>query len=93
MTFVALCLWLVPMGSQAGAVTTPNQCGKITVEGKTYKVVSHIVGCEFAKRWSKHFLKRGHKPDGWTCQRYSADQTDIAFRCSKPGKDFFAVRK
>ncbi len=71
----------------------PTRCGKIEVEGKNYKVSAHKVDCDFAVRWSKHFLKRGHSPNGWSCTRYSPQESSIAFSCRKGGKDYYAVRK
>lgn len=76
----------------AQAAVPPTKCGTIEVEGKRYKVRGHKVSCEFAKRWSKHFLRRGHRPDGWTCTRYSPGESSIAFNCRKGGKDYYAVR-
>jgi hypothetical protein len=90
---VCVALGLGSGAAPAGAVTTPKKCGTITVNGKSFKVNAHIVSCEFAKRWSKHFLNRGHKPNGWSCTRYSPDETSVAFTCRKGGKDFYAVRK
>jgi hypothetical protein len=78
--------------SPAAGAVPPDKCGTIAVEGKKFKVRAHKVSCEFAVRWSKHFLKRGHRPDGWSCTRYSADESSIAFNCRNGGKDYYAVR-
>src|SRR5688500_10747215 len=79
----------VAVAPAAGAVP-PTTCGKIEVDGKKFQVKAHKVSCEFATRWSRHFLKRGHKPDGWTCARYSGE---IAFSCRKGTKSYYAVRR
>jgi hypothetical protein len=76
----------------AEATVPPTKCGKIKANGKKFKVRGHRVGCDFARRWSKRFLKRGKRPTGWSCRRYPPKQTKIAFTCRKGGKDYYAIR-
>jgi hypothetical protein len=86
-------LALAPPPASTEASVPPTRCGKIEVGGKAYKVNAHRLECDFARKWSKRFLKDGDRPDGWNCQRYSREETKIAFTCRKGGKDYYAVRK
>ncbi len=77
----------------AGATVPPTRCGKLGVEGKTYKVNTHIVSCDFGRKWSRRYLKDHDHPGGWTCASYSPEETRIAFSCRKGGSSYYAVRK
>jgi len=90
-TGLVLGLALAPAASEA--TVPPTRCGKIEVGGKKYKVNAHRLDCDFARKWTKRFLKHRDHKQGWTCQRYSREETKIAFTCRKGGKDYYAVRK
>jgi hypothetical protein len=85
----ALLASVPPATSQA--VTTPKRCGKVTADGKRYAVRGHLVGCKFARRWSKRFLRRGRHGRGWSCQRYRG--SSIKFVCRRNGKSYYAIKK
>jgi hypothetical protein len=86
-----LALALPPAPTEA--TVPPNRCGKIEVGGKTYKVNAHRLDCDFARKWSKRYLKNRDHKRGWSCNRYPPEETKIAFTCRKGGKDYYAVRK
>jgi hypothetical protein len=94
---LGLCLFLVGatlvQSPSANAYTTPKACGTLEAHGKTYAIRGHLVGCRFARRASGRFLRQGIRPDGWSCVRYSPQQTSIAFTCSRGYKDFYAIRR
>lgn len=93
MLCIGVALALAPTPAASEATVPPTRCGKIEVKGKTYKVNAHRLDCDFARKWSKRYLRdRDHKR-GWDCQRYSREETKIAFTCRKGGKDYYAVRK
>lgn len=78
---------------RAGATVPAKACGKIKVNGKPYRVKAHRTKCRFARNWSKKVLRGKGGPAGWSCRRFPARKTRIAFVCRKAGKDFFAIRK
>jgi hypothetical protein len=77
----------------ATAVVPPKRCGKLEVQGKTYKVSTHRRKCDFARKWSKRYLKNGQYPAGWTCASYPPEETRIVFSCRKRQASYYAVRK
>jgi hypothetical protein len=77
----------------AGATVPPTRCGKLEVGGKTYKVSAHLLDCDFARKWSRRYLKNRDHKQGWTCASYAPEETRIAFSCRKGSKDYYAVRK
>jgi hypothetical protein len=77
----------------ASAVVPPKRCGKLEVEGKTYKVSTHRRECDFARKWSKRYLKSGEHPNGWSCATYPPEETRIAFSCRKGQASYYATRK
>lgn len=79
--------------ADAFAVVPPKRCGTITVGDRDYRVRAHIVPCKFARRQSRRFLKTGEHNAGWSCTRYPAKVTRIAFNCRKGSKDYYAIRK
>ena len=91
---VALLCALVALAgpSASTATTTPKKCGEITVRGNDFNVRGHLVKCRFARHQSKRFLRSGGHPSGWSCTKYPADVTDIAFTCRKRSRDYYAVR-
>jgi hypothetical protein len=77
----------------ATAVVPPKRCGKLEIKGKTYKVSTHRRECDFARKWSKRYLKNREHPDGWSCASYPPEETRIAFSCRKGQASYYAVRK
>jgi hypothetical protein len=90
---VGLGLVLALASTPAIATVPPVRCGKIKVEGNKFKVNGHRIGCDFARKWSKRYLKDREHKSGWDCASYSPEETRIAFSCRKGGKDYYAVRK
>ena len=90
---VGIGLALAVSSSPALATMPPVRCGKLKVEGKTYKVSAHLLDCDFARKWSRRYLKGHDHPNGWECASYSPEETRIAFSCRKGSKDYYAVRK
>lgn len=85
-------LLIVAAAAPAGHATTePKICGKITVRDRDYAVRAHLVSCDFARRWSRRYLRNRSKPSGWRCERYSG--TSIKFVCRRGGKDYYVIRK
>jgi hypothetical protein len=85
---VALLL-LVPAG-QAPAGHAKN-CGVIlNVRGdRDYRVRANRVSCDFARTWSKRYIRRGKRPSGWSCSRPGGN---ITFYCKRGGKYYYAQR-
>lgn len=77
----------------AGAYVTPKKCGTVRANGKEFAVRAHVVSCDFARPKSRAYLRYGRKPAGWSCRRYSASVTRIAFVCRRGRKDFYAIRR
>ncbi len=90
---VGLGLALALASTPAVATVPPVRCGKIKVEGKKFKVSAHLLDCDFARKWSKRYLKNREHKSGWDCASYSPEETSIAFSCRKGSKDYYAVRK
>jgi hypothetical protein len=90
---VGLGLVLVLASTPAVATVPPVRCGKLKVEGKKFKINGHLVECDFARKWSKRYLKNRERKSGWDCASYSPEETRIAFTCRKGSKDYYAVRK
>jgi hypothetical protein len=77
----------------ATATVPPKRCGKIEVSGNAYKVSTHRLECDFARKWSRRYLKDRDHPSGWTCASYSPEESRIAFSCRKGNTTYYAVRK
>ncbi len=90
---VGLGLTLAVASTPAVATVPPVRCGKIKVEGKKFKVSGHLLDCDFARKWSRRYLKERDHQKGWNCDSYSPEETRIAFSCRKGSKDYYAVRK
>jgi hypothetical protein len=91
--FLGAVLALALATAPATATVPPKRCGKIEVGGKTFKVSTHKLDCDFARKWSRRYLKDGDHPSGWACASYSPEETRIAFSCRKGGTSYYAVRK
>ena len=90
---LALTVALAVTALPAGATTTPNKCGTITVHGKNFAVRGHLLPCPFSRRNSRAFLADGRHPRGWSCRRYPRRLTRIAFQCRKGGRSYYAIRR
>jgi hypothetical protein len=74
------------------APVPPKNCGSMEVKGRSYQIKADI-RCKRARRYSRRYLAGNGKPDGWSCQRYSRSETNIAFRCTKGSRAVFAIRR
>jgi hypothetical protein len=52
--------------SQASAHIA-KRCG--TISGGKYRVRARVVGCRFARKWSRAYLSSSAKPSGYACSR------------------------
>jgi hypothetical protein len=75
------------------APVPPKDCGFIKVKGHRYNVKADQLRCKKGRKLSRHYLAGKGKPKGYSCQRYPASQTDIAFRCTKGVRTLFAIRR
>ena len=75
----------------ADAIVPPTDCHNITVKGHRYNIKADQLRCATAKRYSTSYLRSGHKPSGYTCQKPRGSK--IAFRCWRGIKTFFAIRR
>jgi hypothetical protein len=89
-------LSLAAFGLQAApspAPVPPKDCGFTTVKHHRYNIKADQVRCRKARKLSRRYLAGKGKPKGYSCQRYSPSQTDIAFRCTKGARTLFAIRR
>ena len=80
------------IASPSSATMPPTRCGKIKVGHKTYRISTHLLDCDFARKWSRRYLKSKDHPRGWSCTSYSPEETRIAFSCRKRNTSYYAVR-
>lgn len=86
------CALALAVAAPAGAIVPPKDCGSTTVKHKHYDIKADQLRCKKARKYARAYLKTRHKPSGYSCKRFSASQTKIAFRCSRGIKVFFAIR-
>ena len=82
-------LLLVPAGeAQAGHA---KNCGVIfNVKGdRDYRVRAYAVTCDFARTWSRRYIRRGRRPSGWSCSKPGGN---ITFYCKRGSKYYYAQR-
>lgn len=88
-----VCAGLALTAAPADATRPPTRCGKMEVGSHTYKVNTHLLSCDFGRKWTRRYLQSGDHPHGWSCTSYSPEETRIAFSCRKGGTSYYAVRK
>lgn len=74
------------------APVPPKNCGTMQVKGNGYQVKADI-RCKRARRYARRYLAGNGAPDGWSCQRYSRSETNIAFKCNRGKRSVFAIRR
>jgi hypothetical protein len=82
-------LLLVPAGeAQAGHA---KNCGVIynVKRDRDYRVRASGVTCDFARTWSRRYIRRGRRPSGWSCSRPGGN---ITFYCKRGSKYYYAQR-
>lgn len=89
----ALVIAAAGFSAPANAGMPPTKCGTLHVSGKAYKIATHLLQCDFARKWSKRYLKNGDHPKHWSCTSYPPEQTRTAFVCRKGTYTYYAVRK
>lgn len=95
-TPIFLALLLVPVVAPAAeAIVPPRDCGRLTIGTRTFNVKADQMRCADARTYTRRYLGgRRLKPKGFTCRRYSASETSLAFRCSgSRNRTFFAIRR
>jgi hypothetical protein len=86
-TVVVLLLGLAG-DAQAGHA---KNCGVIeNVSGdRDFRVRANGVSCDFARTWSRRYIRRGRRPNGWSC---SEPTGSIRFYCRRSGRYYYAQR-
>ena len=64
-----------------------KRCG--TIANGKYRVRARVAGCEFARRWSRAYLRNGSKPSGYSCLRPG---TNVVLYCRKGDRVYWAER-
>lgn len=71
-----------------------RNCGVIynVKHGRDYRVraARGLVGCDFARRWSKRYIRHGTHPRRWSCSHPGGT---IAFYCRNGGSKFYYAEK
>jgi hypothetical protein len=80
---------LIP--AEAGAIVPPRNCGKMSVNGKTYNIKADQLRCTRARRYARSYLTSRSKPAGYSCRTYSGSA--LKFRCSKGIRVYYAIRR
>jgi hypothetical protein len=85
-------LTIVLAPGKAWAPVPPRDCGMLEVGAKRFNVKADQIRCRTARRYAKSYLKRSHRPTGYSCRKYGRE-TRIEFRCSKGNRVLFAIRR
>jgi hypothetical protein len=80
---------LIP--AKAGATVPPRNCGKLSVNGRTYNIKADQLRCRPARSYSKRYLTSRWKPSGYSCRGYQ--NSALKFRCSKGIRVYYAIRR
>jgi hypothetical protein len=85
---VALLLLVPAAEAQAGHA---KNCGVVSnvKGGRDYRVRANGVTCDFARKWSRRYIRRGRRRRGWSCSRPTGK---ITFYCRREGKYYYAQR-
>ena len=92
LSLVAALLVAVAAAGPAGAIVPPKNCHTIKVGSKSYQVKADI-RCKRARKYARRYLAGNGAPDGWSCQRYSRSETNIAFKGTRGQRSVFAIRR
>jgi hypothetical protein len=76
----------------ASAVVPPKDCGKMKVDGKSYRIKADQLRCEKARKYARRYLAKHDRPRGYDCEDF-AGGTRIEFRCQNGIKVIFAIRR
>ena len=84
----ALALLVAPAGVEASHA---KNCGVIydVKKGRDFRVRASGVGCDFARTWSRRYIRRGRRPDGWSCGEPAGE---ITFYCQRGESFYYAQR-
>jgi hypothetical protein len=63
----SLLLLAMPMATPAANAKPLQPCPEIHAMGQLYGLGKKNVGCSFARRWARHYLRHGQVPRGWVC--------------------------
>jgi hypothetical protein len=77
----SLAALVLSLNVPAASAKPLDRCPGIHAMGQLYGLGGKNVKCGFARRWARHYLKRGRVPPGWSCVgRFSE-----VGNCHKPG--------
>jgi hypothetical protein len=87
---VLVAILLLGLAGRAEAGHAKN-CGVIAnVKGeRDYRVRANGASCDFARTWSRRYIRRGRRPSGWSCSKPGGK---ISFYCRRGDKYYYAQR-
>jgi hypothetical protein len=83
---------LALVAPSAPAVVPPKDCGKMKVDGQSYRIKADQLKCDQARKYARRYLARGDRPRGYDCDNFGGG-TRIEFRCQNGIKVIFAIRR
>jgi len=90
---VALVGGLLLFAAGGAHASHAKNCGVIynVKHGRDYRVRAAKSGtsCDFARKWSRRFIRRGAHPSHWSCSRPGGN---ITFYCRRGAKFYYAQR-
>ena len=88
---VALAVGPPAAGAAAPAAPSahPKRCSVIAHGSRDLRVRARVVGCRFAVRWSRAYLRSRARPRGYSCSRPGGS---IALYCRKGDRTYWAER-
>jgi hypothetical protein len=79
--------------ASTAAVVPPEDCGRMTVDGKRIQVKVDQITCKSGKRYASTYMRSRSKPSGYRCRRYPSKKGRVLFYCNNGRKIFFAIRR
>jgi hypothetical protein len=77
--------------SSTSAIVPPRNCGKMSVNGRTYNIKADQLRCRPARRYAKRYLVSRWRPSGYSCRTYR--HSALRFRCAKGIRVYYAIRR
>jgi hypothetical protein len=77
--------------SSASAIVPPRNCGKLSVNGRTYNIKADQLRCTRARRYAKRYLVNRWRPSGYSCRTYQ--NSALRFRCARGIRVYYAIRR
>ena len=88
---VCLLLGAVVFTASASAIVPPRNCGKLSVNGRTYNIKADQLRCTRARRYAKRYLVSRWRPSGYSCRTYQ--NSALRFRCARGIRVYYAIRR